>query len=64
MSTSAKAYAARSETSGLASISIDRRDTRPDDVVIEIEFCGICHTDIHFVENDWGMTVYPVVPGH
>ncbi|MCA1778338.1 MAG: NAD(P)-dependent alcohol dehydrogenase [Xanthomonadaceae bacterium] len=43
---------------------IDRRTLRPDDVAIEIDYCGICHTDIHFVQNDWGRTHYPVVPGH
>lgn len=59
-----RAYAAQSETSGMAPFSIDRRQPRADDVVIEIDYCGICHTDIHFVHNDWGMTVYPVVPGH
>ncbi|MGD8482671.1 MAG: NAD(P)-dependent alcohol dehydrogenase, partial [Gammaproteobacteria bacterium] len=42
----------------------ESRDPRPDDVSIEVLFCGVCHTDIHFVENDWDMTVYPVVPGH
>ena len=59
-----RAYAAHSPTSGVAPFSIERRQPRPDDVVIEIEFCGICHTDLHFVENDWGRSVYPVVPGH
>lgn len=59
-----KAYGAQSETSGVAPLSIDRRDPRPDDVAIRIDYCGICHTDIHFVHNDWGRTVYPVVPGH
>ncbi|MEE4297200.1 MAG: alcohol dehydrogenase catalytic domain-containing protein, partial [Wenzhouxiangella sp.] len=54
-----KSYAAHSETSGLAPFAIDRREPRPDDVVIDIAYCGICHTDLHFVENDWGMTVYP-----
>jgi uncharacterized zinc-type alcohol dehydrogenase-like protein len=62
--TTAKAYAATSETSGLAPWSLERRDPRPDDVAIEILYCGVCHTDIHFVENDWGWTTYPVVPGH
>lgn len=61
---STQAYAAHSDTSGLAPFAIDRREPRPDDVVIDIAYCGICHTDVHFVENDWGMTVYPVVPGH
>jgi len=59
-----RAYAAQSETSGVAPMPIGRRALRPDDVAIDINFCGICHTDIHFVENDWGMTEYPVVPGH
>lgn len=59
-----KAYAAQSETSGMAPWSIERRDPRPDDVAIDILFCGVCHSDLHFVENDWGWTIYPVVPGH
>jgi len=59
-----KAYAAHSETSGLSPFDIDRREPRADDVVIDIAYCGICHTDLHFVENDWGVTLYPVVPGH
>lgn len=58
------AYAAHSETSGLSPFDIDRRKPRADDVVIDIAYCGICHTDLHFVENDWGVTLYPVVPGH
>jgi len=41
-----------------------RRKPRPHDVLVEIKFCGICHTDIHFVRNDFGMSVYPLVPGH
>jgi len=59
-----KAYAAKSEPSGLAEHPIERRQLRDDDVAIEIDYCGVCHTDIHYVENDWGGTVYPVVPGH
>lgn len=59
-----KAYAAKSETSGLAEHPIQRRQLRDDDVAIEIDYCGVCHTDIHYVENDWGGTIYPVVPGH
>ena len=60
----AKAYAARSEQSGLAPFTLERRALRGDDVAIEIDYCGVCHTDIHFAQNDWGMTHYPVVPGH
>lgn len=59
-----RAYAAHSETSGLSAWQLERRTLRADDVAIEIDYCGVCHTDIHFVENDWGMTIYPVVPGH
>jgi alcohol dehydrogenase (NADP+) len=62
--TEIRAYAAQSESSGLAPHAIERREPRADDVVIEINYCGICHTDIHFAHNDWGMTLYPVVPGH
>lgn len=58
------AYAAHSKTSGLAPWSLERRNPRPDDVSIDILYCGVCHTDIHFIQNDWGFTVYPVVPGH
>ena len=59
-----KAYAAQSENSKLAPHSIERRELRDDDVAIDITFCGVCHTDIHYAENDWGGTIYPVVPGH
>lgn len=62
--TQARAYGAQSPSSGLAPLSIERRQPRPDDVEIEILYCGICHTDLHFVHNDWGMTEYPIVPGH
>jgi alcohol dehydrogenase (NADP+) len=63
----AKAYAARSATSGLAAGSIPRRALRPDDVQIEILYCGVCHSDLHQVRNEWQNavpTVYPCVPGH
>lgn len=62
--TQTKAFAAQSPTSGLAPHNISRRAPRPDDVAIEIDYCGVCHTDIHFAQNDWGVTEYPVVPGH
>jgi len=64
MSHNTQAYAAQNPTSGLAPFSFDRRELRADDVAIDIDYCGVCHTDIHFVENDWGLTEYPVVPGH
>src|SRR5579883_203475 len=62
-----KAYSAASATSPLASTHIKRRDTTEHDVQIEILFCGICHSDLHAVRNEWSAfmpTVYPIVPGH
>lgn len=58
------AYAAQSESDDLAPFSIDRRDPRPNDVAIDIEYCGVCHSDLHTARNDWGGTLYPAVPGH
>lgn len=60
----AQGYAAESANSKLAPISFERREPRPDDVSIEIDYCGVCHTDIHFAQNDWGVSQFPVVPGH
>lgn len=60
----AKGYAAESAHAKLAPISFERRDPRPDDVSIEIDYCGVCHTDIHFAQDDWGVSRFPVVPGH
>jgi uncharacterized zinc-type alcohol dehydrogenase-like protein len=63
----AKAYSAASATSTLASTVIARRDPTEQDVQIEILFCGICHSDLHQVRNEWSgvmPTVYPCVPGH
>ena len=57
-------YAAQSATTPLAPHTITRRDVGPKDVQIAIEFCGVCHTDIHFAHNDWGRSNFPVVPGH
>ena len=62
-----KAYSAASATSPLASTKIVRRDPTEHDVQIEILFCGICHSDLHSVRNEWSEfmpTVYPIVPGH
>src|SRR6266436_4544521 len=63
----AKAYSAASETSPLASTKIKRREPTDGDVQIEILFCGICHSDLHSVRNEWSefmATNYPIVPGH
>lgn len=59
-----KAYAAQEAHDSLAPYSFDRRDPGPSDVAIEILYCGVCHSDIHMVDNDWGMSAYPMVPGH
>ncbi len=59
-----KAYAAHSATTGVEPWNLERRTPKPDDVSIKIDYCGVCHTDLHYVENDWGSTRYPVVPGH
>jgi uncharacterized zinc-type alcohol dehydrogenase-like protein len=63
----AKAYSAASAKSSMASTTISRRDPTENDVQIEILFCGICHSDLHSVRNEWSEfmpTVYPIVPGH
>ncbi|MGO9177620.1 MAG: NAD(P)-dependent alcohol dehydrogenase [Desulfobaccales bacterium] len=60
----AKAYSAASATSSLAPTAIARRDPTEHDVQIEILFCGICHSDLHHVRNEWGNSIYPMVPGH
>jgi uncharacterized zinc-type alcohol dehydrogenase-like protein len=57
-------YAARSAESPLAPFPFERRALRPNDVAMEILYCGICHTDLHQARNDWGWTEYPIVPGH
>ena len=62
--TTVKAYASPSATEDLIPTTIERRTVGPDDVLIEIKFAGICHSDIHTVRGDWGPQQYPLVPGH
>ncbi|QMR78413.1 NAD(P)-dependent alcohol dehydrogenase [Enterobacter sp. RHBSTW-00175] len=57
-------YAAKTPTAPLAPFTFDRREPRPDDVVIEILYCGVCHSDLHQARNNWGFSEYPIVPGH
>jgi len=57
-------YAAESVNAPLAPFHFERRDLRADDVAIEILYCGVCHSDLHNVRNDWGMAAFPLVPGH
>ncbi len=59
-----KAYGTKSAESDLEQLKINRRSVTAKDVEIDILFCGVCHSDLHFARNDWGMTQYPVVPGH
>ncbi|MEG9326815.1 uncharacterized zinc-type alcohol dehydrogenase-like protein [Salinimicrobium catena] len=59
-----KAYAAHAAEKELEPLNIKRRLPGPEDVEIEILYCGICHSDIHTARNEWGGTQYPVVPGH
>jgi len=57
-------YAAHSSTSSLQPFSFGRREPGPQDVQIDILYCGVCHSDLHTVRNEWTNTTYPVVPGH
>ena len=59
-----KAYSAPRQSADLEPKTIERRDVTDNDVAIDILFCGVCHSDIHQVQNDWGGSKYPVVPGH
>jgi uncharacterized zinc-type alcohol dehydrogenase-like protein len=58
------AYAAKSVKAPLGPFSIERRDPGANDVVIDIKFCGICHSDIHQARDEWGGSIFPMVPGH
>lgn len=62
--TPVNAYAAQTKTSPLAPFQFERREVGPHDVQIEILYCGICHSDIHQVRDEWGGSIYPMVPGH
>jgi alcohol dehydrogenase (NADP+) len=58
------AYAAQTKTSPLAPFNFERKEPGPNDVLIDILYCGICHSDIHQVRDEWGGSIYPMVPGH
>ncbi len=57
-------YAAQSSTTPLAPFTFERREPLPDDVVVEIEYCGVCHSDLHQARDEWDGSLYPMVPGH
>ena len=61
---SVKAYSAATAKSQLSATTIARREPTADDVQIDILYCGVCHSDLHFARNEWHGTVYPAVPGH
>lgn len=58
------AYAAQSATTPLAPFTFERRAPRANDVAIDILYCGVCHSDLHQIRNDWQNSIYPMVPGH
>jgi uncharacterized zinc-type alcohol dehydrogenase-like protein len=60
----AKAYAVHSPTTPFEPFSLERRDPKPNDVVITIRYCGVCHSDLHTARGEWAGTRYPCVPGH
>jgi alcohol dehydrogenase (NADP+) len=60
----AAAYGALSSESGLVPLTVARRAPKDDDVEIAIEFCGLCHSDVHATRGEWGAQKYPLVPGH
>jgi uncharacterized zinc-type alcohol dehydrogenase-like protein len=61
---SVKAYSTSGASVPLSAAVIERRQPTPTDVRIQIQFCGVCHSDLHFARNEWGFTQYPAVPGH
>ncbi len=62
--TKSQAFAAHSASSPLSPFTLERRDPGPEDIQIDIQYCGVCHSDLHTARNEWGSTVYPCVPGH
>src|SRR5437899_1328346 len=59
-----RGYATKGPTSILEPFSFERREPGPHDVLIEILYCGICHSDIHQARDEWGGSIFPMVPGH
>src|SRR3954462_15233263 len=62
--TTARAFGAPAAAAALEPLQIERRALGPKDVRIDIKFCGICHSDIHFTRGEWGKIPYPAIPGH
>lgn len=62
--TTARGWAARSKGATPAVMNIERRAVGPDDVQLQIMYCGVCHSDLHMIDNDWGHSKFPIIPGH
>ncbi|WP_413569525.1 NAD(P)-dependent alcohol dehydrogenase [Bdellovibrio sp. HCB117] len=62
--TTTQAFAAHKPNEALKPFSFERREPRANDVAIDIEFCGVCHSDLHQVRDEWGKGIFPMVPGH
>ncbi len=62
--TQVKGYAAETANAPLTPFNFERREVGPHDVQIEILFCGVCHSDVHQVRDEWGGSIFPMVPGH
>ena len=59
-----KGYAVQDAKTDLAPWSFERREVGPHDVQFDIQFCGVCHSDLHQIKNEWGGSIFPMVPGH
>jgi alcohol dehydrogenase (NADP+) len=59
-----KGYSALDAKSALAPQNFSRREPGPTEIVVEILYCGVCHSDLHMARNEWGSSIYPMVPGH
>ncbi len=59
-----KGYATHDSNARFAPFAFERRDVGPNDILIDVEFCGVCHSDIHQAKGEWGNSTYPMVPGH
>ena len=62
--TAAKGYAAQDKTTPVAPWDFERREVGPHDVAFDIQYCGVCHSDLHQIRDEWGGSIFPMVPGH
>ena len=61
---STKGYAAQQAGAALGPFTFERRDVGPKDILVQIQYCGVCHSDIHQARDEWGGSIFPMVPGH